>query len=373
MIADAAPHRPVPGLVRFGVLLAVLLIAIAPLPAHAAGPDDVLVSRDLQYGTDQSEELVLDAYQPSAASSPAPILIIIHGGGWVQGDKAEYEPFARALAAVGFVVFDINYSLDLSRSPAYPREVRDAQTALAWVQKHAGQFNGDTSRIGVAGGSAGGYLAAMLGNQANSSDSRTVRAVVSLSGPMDLISLTADLRQAATSTPDGCAPANCAAIELATTRLRGLLGCDPLQCSEQILREASPITYVTPASPPFFLANSTDEIVPASQSSNMATALRSRNVPVELHLVPGTKHAVAYVPTIRSSLLDFLTKYVAGSPPTQSSATPRSHGIHWAAVLRWVLLAVLVALLVAVFALRRRASAIDRAPLDDPLDPTPRK
>src|SRR4051794_31997702 len=125
MSASEARDFPARLLVQLSVALSVLMVVTAPLPARAAGADGVQVSRDLQYGTDGAEKLLLDVYQPSDATSPSPILILIHGGGWVSGDKAEYTPIARALASTGFVIFDINYSLDLSQSPAYPREVTD--------------------------------------------------------------------------------------------------------------------------------------------------------------------------------------------------------------------------------------------------------
>src|SRR4051794_35723924 len=185
MFASAA-HSALARLARIGMLVTFLVTVVDPVPAGAAGPDDVQVTVDVPYGTDQGEQLLLDIYQPPHATSSGPVLILIHGGGWTTGDKQRYEPFARSLAQRGYIVFDINYSLDLSRSPGFPRQVGDTRDALAWVQDHAEQYGGDASRIAVAGGSAGGYLAAMLGTQANTSTASPVRAVISLSGPMDL-------------------------------------------------------------------------------------------------------------------------------------------------------------------------------------------
>jgi acetyl esterase len=370
MFATAVRHLIVTKFGRFGLLAVLLLCVATPLPAHARVADDLRVTRNLQYGADHGEALLLDAYEPAAAAAPSPILILIHGGGWVSGDKAEYEPFARALAGTGYVVFDINYSLDLSRSPAFPREVTDVRTALHWVESHAEQFKGDINRIGIAGGSAGGYLAAVVGTRADSSSKARIRAVISLSGPMDLVSLVADLRKAVTSS-EPCAPAQCVAIDRAKQRLSGLLGCDPLVCPQELLREASPLTYVTAATPPFFLANSTDEILPATQATNMAAALRSVNVPVSLQLVPGTGHAVAYVSSIRTQLLNFLTKYVAGHPSDPGNSAPsRPQNVQWSAVLRWIVVITVAGLLIALLAARWWGSGGVGGRSSDPLEPS---
>jgi acetyl esterase/lipase len=339
------------------MLFAVLVLAVAPAPAGARAPDAIQVIRDQPYGRDQGQELLLDVYRPADRTSPLPIVLLIHGGGWIAGDKDNYEPFARSLARDGFVVFDINYSLDLSQSPGFPRQVDDVHTALAWVQEHATAFSGDTGRIAVAGGSAGGYLAAMLGTQANTNKTRPVRAVVSLSAPMDLVALAADLRLAAASAPGPCAPMSCDAVAEAAQSLRNLLGCDALQCPEELLREASPITYVTSASPSFFLANSTEEIVPATQASGMADALRAHGVPVDLELVPGRGHSIAYVSNISSSLLGFLTDTGASSPPAAGTTAPNPSldGQGRGGRLRWLVVAAVLGLLAAIILVRRRS------------------
>lgn len=373
MSAAAARHAPVRALVGLGVLLAAVVTAVHPVVAHAMGPADVSVTRDLAYGKDQDgKQLLLDVYRPQTSGFPGPVIILIHGGGWVSGDKAEYEPFARSLAVTGFVVFDVNYSLDPGRSAAYPRQVTDVRAALAWVQQHAGRYNGDTGRLAVAGGSAGGYLAAMLGTQANTSAPGTVDAVVSLSGPMDLVGLVSDLRAATASTSGPCGEATCADVFRASERLRALVGCDPLQCPEQTLREASPITYVTPDSPPFFLANSTAEIVPAAQATGMATALRAQHVPVELDLVPGAGHALAYATSIGSRLLDFLESQVGPGAPAATETATTGNGdprpASRAKFVRWLVVAAALCLLGGIVVARRRATGGPAHHRGDPLE-----
>jgi acetyl esterase/lipase len=361
-------RRPPVALVGLGILVAMLVTALSTAPANAQGTD-VRVTRNLQYGTDAGQQLVLDVYQPSGTTSPHPALILIHGGGWTSGDKERYEPISRALASEGFVVFNIDYTLDVSGSPGYPRQVDDARSALAWVRQHAAEYHGDAGRLAVAGGSAGGYLAAMLGVKEDTAGAAPVRAVVSLSGPMDLVALATALR-GATSSPGQCQPVSCDVLQQATTSLRALLGCDPVQCPDQLLRAASPISYVTSASPPFFLANSTEETVPSSQATSMAAALKAHGVTATLDLVPGDQHSIEYVPAISRSLLTFLAKHlrhtspVAASPAPTQPASRSGHG--HAALLRWAIVAAIVCLLVVGAFVRRRRSA-GSAPRQDDL------
>lgn len=373
---SAIPTRrgPVLALVRLGLLITVLMSGLAP-PALAEGAGGVQVTRNLQYGTDEGRALLLDVDRPSGTRSLDPILILIHGGGWTSGDKERYAPVSRALATEGYVVFNIDYTLAASRSPGYPRQVDEARTALSWVRKHAADYHGDTGRIAVAGGSAGGYLAAMLALRDDTAGAAPVRAVVSLSGPLDLGALVADLRAATTSPSGTCQPVSCAILQQATASLRSLLGCDPVQCSAQLVHAASPVSYVTSASPPFFLANGTQEPVPATQATSMAAALKAHGVPVTLDLVPGAQHSIQYAPAISHELLTFLSKRLRNTSPVVGNPAP-SHptsrsGAGHAALFRWTIVAAIVCLLVVVAFVRRRWRSSGPSPRRDDLPQQP--
>lgn len=312
------------------------------------GPE-VSVARDVPYGSATDVELLLDVFTARDAVA-APVVMLIHGGGWTVGDKEMFEPESRALARAGFVVFDINYTLDPAGGPAYPRQVNDVHTALAWVLEHAVEYGGDSTRIGVLGGSAGGYLAAMLGTQANTASASPVSAVASLSGPMDIAALVAELRTA-TINPDGtCAPVTCDVLANGSAMLETLLGCDPLECPPELLAEASPTTYVSEYSPAFFLANSTEENVPVQQATSMADLLRVSGVPTQLELVDGDRHSVAYLPRILLPLRNFLQTHVIAvrAPTPTSTATPTDEPVSEPTT---VSKAPLRALLIAVVAL----------------------
>jgi acetyl esterase/lipase len=297
--------------------------SIVQFPAASAGAASasrpraaVDVVHDVPYGGAERPELLLDVYRPQTSEGEAPVVIGVHGGGWVSGDKLQFAPQSRALARAGFLVVDANYALEPSLGPGFPRQIDDLRAALRWTRKHARSYGGDPDRMAVVGGSAGGYLAAMLGLTADAG--RRVRGIASLSGPMDFVALVEELRgevRACTSGP--CT----AVVRTARENLRSFLGCDPLACPTALLQRASPVTHVNPRSPPFFLANSTEEAIPAEQAVTMGRALRAAGVEAQVLLLPGTLHSVEYLPDISGQLLRFLRAATAVTPATGASAS----------------------------------------------------
>ncbi|NLF31616.1 MAG: alpha/beta hydrolase [Planctomycetes bacterium] len=126
----------------------------------------ITVQRDIPYvgGGDayRVRRCRLDLHVPAGAEAP-PVLVWFHGGGMTEGDKAaeETRAVATALAARGIAVAAANYRL--SPAAPYPHYLRDAATAVAWVGRHAGQYDVGGGGCFLGGHSAGGYLAWMLG------------------------------------------------------------------------------------------------------------------------------------------------------------------------------------------------------------------
>jgi acetyl esterase/lipase len=128
----------------------------------------------------------LDLYRP-AEGEALPCLLWFHGGGLTAGSKDESVETARALARKGILVASVNYRL--SPKARYPAYIDDAAAAFAWVSQHAGEHRGDKAKIFVAGHSAGGYLALMLGNDKRwlgkfGHKPAEIAGVISLSGQM---------------------------------------------------------------------------------------------------------------------------------------------------------------------------------------------
>jgi len=302
----AARPRPAVPLVLGALVLA--LVACAPT-GHAAatitptvqavnpalGTDpDVPVIPDLQYGEAGGQRLLLDACIPpgdrgSATPIPRPAIVLIHGGSWTRGDKADvaYRAVCQWLASAGYPTFAVDYRM--APQFIFPAALDDVRTAVSWVRspKQVTRFDLDPDRIGAFGGSAGGNLAALLGTTGSGSLSKgsRVAAVAELSGPVDLTG--ADAR-------DDFVP-----VQLA------FLGCaTEAECSAA--RTASPIFAVSDDDPPFFVANSTDELIPIAQSRRFVTALRAVGVPTTFVEVTGRLHSIAMLnPELKAKIVEF--------------------------------------------------------------------
>jgi acetyl esterase/lipase len=256
------------------MLLAVFVAAIVAEPAHPQEqPPAIEVERDITYGRAGGVPLFLDAYSPTSGEGPFPAIVLVHGGSFTAGDKAD-PLFVRAsqiFASQGFVTFDINYRL----APRYPAPAANVDTrrAVAFVRRNAKRFGIDPANIGIAGSSAGATLAAWVGDRGSGdleSGSR-VKAVVAWSGPFDF-----------TIWPV------CAAT--GSERGEGYLppGPDQLELAEEV----SPISYVDPTDPPLLITNAESEQIPLCQAEAMKKALDEVGVPVTLQVFPGSGHAL---------------------------------------------------------------------------------
>lgn len=144
------------------------------------------VLRNIIYAQPQGIPLKLDVYEPMTKpvrGSSYPAIIVIHGGGWQNGDKQTYfEPTNRYLANLGFVVFDIQYRL--SSFAKWPAQLEDVRTAIQWVRDCASEYHVNPRQIALLGRSAGGHLALITALRAELADQ--VQAVISFYGPTDL-------------------------------------------------------------------------------------------------------------------------------------------------------------------------------------------
>ena len=147
--------------------------------AAPAGAQAVRVKRDVTFRTVDGEKLALDVYQPATKGKDRPAVVVIHGGGWTQGDKAWFAQQGDQLAERGFVAFSVNYRL----APAhpYPAAVEDVEAAVEWVRKNAKKYGVDPKRIGALGGSAGGHLTGLLATDGDGSLAKGHRVAAAVS------------------------------------------------------------------------------------------------------------------------------------------------------------------------------------------------
>jgi acetyl esterase/lipase len=142
----------------------------------------VSVVRNLDYAGDGAAAHRLDVLSPRTPASGAPVMVYIHGGAWVIGDKREQgKPMMFELVSRGWVCVTINYRL--SPKATWPEHIIDCKQALAWVKAHIAEYGGDPGFVAVSGGSAGGHLAALIALPMRSSGSLASRPPTPRSTP----------------------------------------------------------------------------------------------------------------------------------------------------------------------------------------------
>lgn len=140
------------------------------------------ISRNAVYREVDGIPLAGDIYRAEERDGPVPGVLIIHGGGWRSGDKAQLGGLAYQLASVGYACFAINYRL--STQALYPAAVHDVEAALQWMKTSADTLGIDPTKIAVLGFSAGGQLAALIGAKKGKSE---VQAIVDIDGILAFI------------------------------------------------------------------------------------------------------------------------------------------------------------------------------------------
>lgn len=222
-------------------------------------PNDAPPSGDFEYRPNvpyaRRGDIVLRAnlYVPKG-SGPFPAVIFIHGGGWSSGDRTQLRVPAAYLAERGIAAVAISYRL--SGQATYPAAIEDVKEAVRWVRANAQRYRIHPDRLGAAGSSAGGHLAALLALAAG--EAERIKAVVPLNPVLDLTAL------------EG------------SQMVAKFLGAP---CPERIelCRDASPVFRVHPGAPPFYIMHGTDDkTVPYSQATAMIAALKKAGVPARL-------------------------------------------------------------------------------------------
>jgi acetyl esterase/lipase len=228
----------------------------------ASGAESKRVGAGLAYGSDPRQRL--DVWAPRrAGAEPLPVVIFFYGGGWDQGERADFGFAGAAFAGQGFIAVVPDYRLvPAVRFPAF---VEDGALAVKWARDNAARFGGDPRRITLAGHSAGAYNAAMLVLDRRfleraGVDPKIVKAAALLAGPYDFYPFT-------------------------ESRGRNAFG------AWQQPRETQPVNFARADAPPLFLAHgSADRIVFPHNSRALAKRLGELGAPVTLRIYPGASH-----------------------------------------------------------------------------------
>ena len=267
-------------LISFILLTGFLCGCFGP-PREIVEPTGVRIVRDLTYATVDGVALQLDLYLPDEYTKPLPLVVWIHGGGWVTGERSPC-PIAK-LATRGYAVASVSYRL-AQGDAIFPAPLHDCKAAVRWLRASAWRFGCDGERIGVWGASAGGHLAALLGTvQGNptlegsegiTGVSSRVQCVVALFPATDFVHLEEQR--------DDHWRINFVAKAL----LHG-----PPSANPELAAAASPITHVARDNAPMLLIHGTaDGVIPPAQSSRMHAALEAAGAENRLLLIEGMPH-----------------------------------------------------------------------------------
>lgn len=298
-VADdpAAPKAPAGYTNSAAVMAALILKQVRLITPPANMPPGVIESLGIEYGNVGGRSLKLDLFQPEKKGKPVPAILFIHGGAWVGGNREQLRLYAVDFARRGYVTAAISYRL--SREAPYPAAVQDCKCAVRWMRENAKHYGVDPDRIAVAGNSAGGHLALMLGytpdmeklegDGGHAGISSRVQAVIDVYGPADL---TADIARD-------------------NNNVKRFLQNKTMDEALDLYKEASPITHLKQGAPPTLILHGTiDDVVPIDQSDALAARLESLGVPYLYDRIPGWPHAMDAAAAINTRCQYFMEKFL---------------------------------------------------------------
>ncbi len=273
------------------------IVALASLDVRADTSEAIFAQRP-------GQPLRLDIFRPATPppSTGYPANLCIHGGGWSQGSR-HFTWLAPELVKAGFLVISPDYRL--TNTAIFPAQLDDVRDAAAWMLAHAKELQINPQRIGLAGGSAGGHLALLLGlapsqsypgGESTALPKNTFKAICALYPPTDLTTIVPfPLR----SRPDNL--------------VAKLLGGAVTE-KAALARAASPLEYVKSDSPPILLIHGEkDRLVPVWQSTVLNTAYQKAGAKSEMILLPEAGHGFAPDQKTETQIADFFARYLGKS------------------------------------------------------------
>lgn len=225
----------------------------------------VTLAEGLGFSSVNGQELLCDIFTPPGLTEPAPAILLIHGGGWMVGDRSQLRGYGFLLGREGYVCVAMQYRL--SGQATWPAQLEDVQAALRWMDENHLKLGIDRKRIAMLGHSSGGHMALVAAGRNVKSGGVTIAGVISFYAPTELVPGAEMLRQP----------------------IEQLLGEG---AGAAQYADASPVNYVRPDFPPaLILQSNSDDIVPRQQSLLLYEKLLAANVPVELHMFDRLHHA----------------------------------------------------------------------------------
>jgi acetyl esterase/lipase len=244
----------------------------------AAAPD-----AEATFATYEGEPLALSVYRPSSSVS-APVLVFVHGGGWVAGHRDAHAADMRWFAGRGWLVITVDYALSSAERQLWDVVEDQLGCALAWVATNAPRYGGDPSRVSLSGDSAGGNLAI---NVAYRSANRTLES--SCGGTLPEVAAVSTLYPAV-DPADFYANPDFALGDTSRAMAGAYTGGSPREFPRRYTAIASATHLSASAPPTLILLGESDHLVPTGATYRFADAARAAGVDVELVAVPYSDH-----------------------------------------------------------------------------------
>ena len=253
---------------------------------------------NVTYLTASNRDNKVDLYLPRGTDSPAPVLVYIHGGGWVGGSKESSVLRLIPWMEMGWAVVNVQYRLgEVSLAPA---AVEDCLCALRWIIRNASNYNIDPERIVVTGNSAGGHLAlttgmvpasAGLDRQCPGSETLSVAAIINWYGITDVGDL----------------------LDGPNTKSYAVEWMGSMPNRFEIAERVSPLTYVRSGLPPILtIHGDADPTVPYQHGVQLHEELSKVGVSNQLHTVPGGRHG-GFNRTETIAIFETIQEFLSGN------------------------------------------------------------
>lgn len=264
-------------------------------PVQPNRPTSAVTHLGLRYGSEHAKK-TLDLVLPQNTEEPAPLILMIHGGGWRTGQRAHFLSTAKAFAERGYAAATVSYRT--SKEALYPAGMRDLEQALSFLLKNAEPFNLDASFIGLLGGSSGAHMASLLGVRLNEQQPKLIDVVLNFDGIVETES------EAVRYHEDR--PGKLSYLSL---WLGGRTHEAP-----QLWKEVSPLRYASDVSPAFVFINSSHPRFHAGRDE-LITRLHQFDIPTLVHEIPDTPHTFwLFSPWVEEAIdtsINFLTQLQA--------------------------------------------------------------
>ena len=272
-----------------------LALAFLIIPSMAFAQD----YQDVVYAKAGNRQLLVDIFLPENSSTPA-LIVWVHGGAWHSGSK-ENPP--KGLLENGYALASVDYRLSVEAP--FPAMIHDIKAAIRFLRANAKKYGYNGDKIVIAGSSAGGHLAALIGTVNGHKElegtlgdylntSSDVQATIDLYGPTNFLTILSQ------STPHG--------ISVRAPALAVLLG-RPVEQVPDLAKLASPVYHVDPTDPPIFIAHGDqDNQVPINQAHELHGACKKHGVRVQFEVVHGAGHGSPdyYQEEFTNKILSFL-------------------------------------------------------------------